>query len=182
MSGLTMLPFSLQTFCNMGHHSTLCFSCMLDYSKETLLDQVSTVINFINYLDHERPDGFSYNKNEQKPISDLKLRLDELKKTLKSKMTAEELNEAFFADFAKANNDFGGGIIDLESNELEFNESICYDEGGSMLVFIGTPYQSDDLEILCTGFFEMISSSNPDMLPVITINDFDESYCEVQKV
>ena len=165
----------------MGHHSTLCFYCMLDYNKETFLNQVSTVIDFIKYIDYERPDGFSYNKNEEKPISDLKLRLEELKKTLKSKKTAEELDEAFFADFAKSNNDFGGGIIDLESNELEFNESICYDEGGSFLIFIGTPYRSGHLESLCVGFFEIISSSNPDMLPGIIINDFDESYCEVQK-
>ena len=165
----------------MAHQSTLCFTCILDFSKETLLDQMSTVINFINYIDYERPDGFSYNKNEQKPIADLKLRLDELKKTLKSKKTPAELDEAFFADFARENNDFGGGIADLESNELEFTESICYDEGNSIMIFIGTPYQSGDLESLCAGFFEMISSSNPDMLPVITINDFDETYCEVQK-
>jgi hypothetical protein len=166
----------------MAHHSTLGFSCMLDYTKETTLNQVSTVINFINYLDYERPDGFSYNEGAEKPISHLKERLDALKKTLKSKKTPDELNEDFFAQFATSNKDFGGdGIIDLEANELEFNESICYDEGGSLMVFIGTPYGSADLESLCIGFFDMISSSNPTMLPTITINDFDESYCEVHK-
>ena len=55
----------------MAHQSTLGFTCLLDFNKETLLDQISTVINFINYIDYERPDGFSHNKNEHKQIADL---------------------------------------------------------------------------------------------------------------
>jgi hypothetical protein len=165
----------------MDHQSTIKFSCPLDFQKETLLSQITSAIDFINLIDNEFSGGKSYYKNEKMPISHLIERLEALKNVLNSKNTPDELDETFFSDFATANSDWGGlHIIDLESNEIEFDESICYD-GYSMSIFMGTEYLSKYFEKLCADFVETINIPDNDMTPSIFINDFDENYIEIYK-
>jgi len=165
----------------MDHQSTIQFSCVLDFQKETLLNQITTVADFIKHIDNEFSGGNSYYKSEEMPISNLIERLEAVKTVLNSKNTSDELDETFFSDFATANSDWGGlHIIDLENNDIEFNESICYD-GNALSIFIGSEYSSKRFEKLCAVFFETINAPDNDLLPSICINDFDENYIEIYK-
>ncbi len=165
----------------MDHQSTIQFSCSLDFQKETLLSQITSITDFICHIDKEFSGGNSYYKSEEMPISNLIERLEALKNALNSKNTPDELDETFFSDFATANSDWGGlHIIDLENNDIEFDESICYD-GDALYIFIGTEYPSNFFEKLCTDFVETINIPDNDMTPSIFINDFDENYIEIYK-
>lgn len=161
----------------MSYTSTIKFSCPFENdSKTEFLRFLEDGIFILKYAVSAELEGFSYEAGEKKDVNALIERLDGIAKQIKSKKTPEnflETQNEFFESLCKENNDWGSGLIDLEENNIEFNESICSD-GYSMVVFCSFMCRSKDVES-AVNTSNLVCGDSMD-LSNIEINDYDENY------
>lgn len=161
----------------MSYTSTIKFSCTFENdSKSEFLRYLEDCIFIIKYAISSELEGFSYQSGVEKDLNSLLDRLEDIAINVKSKKVPENFLEThtdFFNSLSTENNDYGSGLIDLEDNNIEFNESICSD-GFSMLIFCSFRARSKHVE-------EIVNTANlicGDTMDVsnIEINDYDEHY------
>jgi hypothetical protein len=160
--------------------STLRFGCSFENdSKTKFIQSLENIIFILKFLESEGFEGFGYEKGNEQSISELTIRLREIVKLVEAENIPENflsnLSE-YFENLPSENNDWGGGLIDLEENNIEFNESICVN-GLSMHIFCSFNCRSKMLR-------ESINKANADQggtidLSDIEINDYDEEYIDM---
>jgi hypothetical protein len=138
--------------------------------KTIAIERLQNTISIIKFGIQDGFEGFSKEQGENKSLEELCTRLLNLLEKIKSNDVPEDLMEHnFFTEITDE-------TIDLESNEIEFEESICTD-GYSIIVYCSFHCRSKFVE----GIVKRANESVGNKMDVsnISINDYDEHYIEM---
>ena len=148
--------------------STIQFA--ISSEKTTALERLQNTIFIIRFGIQDGFEGFSQDQGEKKSLEELCTRLEKLIEKINNEDAPADLSEQeLFIELSDE-------TIDLESNEIEFEESICTD-GYSIIVYCSFHCRSKFVE----GIVKRANESVGNKMDVsnISINDYDEHYIEM---
>ncbi len=138
--------------------------------KTTAVERLKNTISIIKFGIQDGFEGFSREQGEHTSLEELCTRLVNLLDKLMSKDMPEDLMEHnFFTEITDE-------TIDLESDEIEFEESICTD-GYSIIVYCSFHCRSKFVEGIVNRANESVAGKMD--VSNIIINDYDEHYIDM---
>ena len=138
--------------------------------KTTALERLQNTIFIIRFGIQDGFEGFSQDQGDKKSLEELCTKLEKLIEMINKEDVSEDLSEHdFFTELSDQ-------TIDLESDEIEFGDSICND-GYSIIVYCSFHCGSKSAE----GIVNRANESVGNKMDVsnISINDYDEHYIEM---